>query len=167
MNENEKVIERFYAAFGQRDAEGMVACYDPEATFSDPVFPALKNGEPFAMWRMLCERAEGLVIRASRIEANEKTGKAHWDADYKFSATGRQVHNRIDARFVFRNGKIIEHVDAFDLWAWSAMALGTTGKLLGWSPIVRRGIRRKAGQGLRQYIEKRGASATAPVSSST
>jgi ketosteroid isomerase-like protein len=38
---NAALIERFYAAFTRRDPSGMLACYHPEVTFSDPVFPAL------------------------------------------------------------------------------------------------------------------------------
>ena len=39
-------------------------------------------------------------------------------ATYTFSATGRTVVNRIRARFDFRDGKIVRHVDSFDLWRW-------------------------------------------------
>ena len=39
------------------------------------------------------------------------------------------------------DGKIIDHRDEFDLWKWSAQALGLPGKLLGWSPMVKSRIR--------------------------
>ena len=38
---NAVLIGRFYDALGRRDASEMVACYAPDATFSDPVFPEL------------------------------------------------------------------------------------------------------------------------------
>ena len=76
------------------------------------------------------------------------TGSAHWDADYTFSLTGRQVHNVIDATFELRDGKIVRHKDVFDLWRWAGMALGAKGKLLGWAPPVQNAIRKQGMKGL-------------------
>ena len=59
----------------------------------------------------------GVEISFSGIEADDKTGRAHWEAIYNFSETGRRVHNKIDARFEFRDDKIIRHADTFDLLA--------------------------------------------------
>jgi hypothetical protein len=67
------------------------------------------------------------------------------------------VHNRIDARFRFRDGKIVEHVDTFPLWKWASMALGAKGTLLGWLPAVQAKIRAQADKGLRAYLGQRGA----------
>ena len=154
MHPNAKTLQDFYACFGRRDAGGMVACYDPSVAFSDPVFPDLKGAEAIAMWRMLCERAKDLRIEASAIEADDGKGRAHWDAWYLFSKTGRQVHNQVDATFEFREGKIVRHADRFDLWRWAGMALGLKGRLLGWAPFVQRAIRKEADGGLRDYIRK-------------
>lgn len=65
------------------------------------------------------------------------------------------MHNVIDARFTFRDGKIIRHVDSFDLHRWAAMALGPAGRLLGWLPPFQNGIRKKAAAGLDAYMAKR------------
>lgn len=154
MHPNAQVIRDFYDAFGRRDAEAMVACYAEDVEFSDPVFPNLRGDEARGMWRMLTSRAKDLKIVASAIEADDTTGKAHWDADYPFSATGRFVQNRIDARFTFRGGKIVRHVDSFDLWKWSGMALGLPGKLLGWTPMLQGKIRKNADAGLRAFLKK-------------
>src|SRR5689334_36845 len=155
MHPNAKIIEDFYAAFGKKDAEGMLAFYDGAVEFSDPVFPRLKGEEAFGMWRMLCERAQDFSLEASGIEANDTSGKAHWEAHYTFSATGRKVHNRIDARFTFKDGKIIRHQDSFDLWAWAGMALGLKGRLLGWTPFVQGAIRKQADAVLSAMLKKR------------
>lgn len=157
MHPNAKVIHDFYEAFGRRDAEAMVACYAEDVEFSDPVFPALRGDEARGMWRMLTGRAKDIKITASAIEADDSSGKAHWDADYTFSATGRFVNNRIDARFTFRDGKIVRHVDSFDLWKWSGMALGLPGNLFGWSPPLQNKIRKNADAGLRAFLKKRAA----------
>lgn len=86
--------------------------------------------------------------RVLGVWADDRTGRAHWDARYDFSATGRKVWNRIDARFEFADGKIIRHTDTFDLWKWAGMALGLKGKLLGWLPPVQHVIGKTAMKGL-------------------
>lgn len=154
MHPNATTIETFYACFGKRDAEGMIACYAPDVEFSDPVFPRLVGEEAFSMWRMLAGRAADLRVEASGIDADDTSGRAHWEAYYTFSQTGGKVHNRIDATFVFRDGKIVRHTDRFDLRAWASMALGLKGKLLGWLPAVQNAIRANADKGLRAYIGK-------------
>src|SRR5438067_2327595 len=123
MHANAKLIETFYTCFKNRDSQGMVACYHPDIHFSDPVFQDLHGPQAGAMWRMLGQGVSGVEISFSGIEADDKTGRAHWEAIYNFSETGRRVHNKIDARFEFRDDKIIRHADTFDLWAWAGMAL--------------------------------------------
>ncbi len=156
MHDNAALLTRFYTAFSERDGDAMAACYHPDAEFSDPVFPELKGKEPGAMWRMLTARADDLVVRFSGIEADDTAGKAHWEADYTFSATGRFVKNVIDAEFTFEDGLIRTHVDTFDFYRWSRMALGTTGLLLGWTPIVKNKVRGQAGAQLQKFIAKHG-----------
>ncbi len=151
---NEALIHTFYEAFAKRDAEGMAACYHTDIRFSDPAFPKLEGPAAGAMWRMLCERGADLEIVHSQVTASDAEGSAHWDATYTFSATGRKVHNRIDAAFKFKDGKIIEHRDTFDLWAWSRMALGMKGTLLGWSSLVRNKVQGQAGGQLKKFMAK-------------
>ena len=148
---NAALIARFYDALGRRDAATMIACYAPDATFSDPVFTALDAAGVAAMWRMLCARGKDLHVVASDIDADDATGRAHWVATYTFSATGRRVENRIDARFTFRDGRIVRHEDRFDLRRWLAQALGVKGVLLGWLPAVQRATRTQAARALAQW----------------
>ena len=96
----------------------MAACYQPDATFRDPVFE-VKGGEVADMWTMLCERGRDLTLEWRDVRADDATGAAHWEPRYTFSVTGRPVHNRIDSRFTFRDGKIATHVDSFSLWRWT------------------------------------------------
>lgn len=152
---NAALIERFYRAFQQKDGEAMAACYHPDVEFSDPVFTDLKGSRAGDMWRMLTGRAKDLTLEFSDVHADDTTGRAHWEARYTFSATGRPVHNIIDATFTFRDGKIVRHVDRFDLWRWAGMALGMKGKLLGWAPFVQGKIRAQAAQGLDAFIAKK------------
>jgi ketosteroid isomerase-like protein len=154
MHPNEELIDRFYKAFARRDHATMAAAYHPDARFSDPVFPDLDHAGVTSMWRMLCERALDLELTHRDVRADDKKGSAHWDADYTFTATKRRVHNSIDATFEFRDGKIIRHYDVFDFWAWSRMALGPAGVVLGWTSIIQNKVRRQAGENLARFREK-------------
>ena len=131
------IIENFYQAFDALDSEGMVKCYHSEVKFEDPAFGMLTGEKAKNMWRMLCSSQKGknFKVEVSGIEYNEVTevGRAHWEAHYLFSKTGRKVHNIIDAEFKIKDGKIIEHIDRFDLYSWSKQALGLSGYLIGWS----------------------------------
>jgi len=151
MHPHAALIESFYTAFAARNAVGMVACYHPDIHFSDPVFPDLHGEHAGRMWRMLCARGKDLEIHFSGVTADDSQGAAHWEAVYTFSATGRTVHNKIDASFRFADGLIVSHTDHFDLWKWSAMALGLKGSLLGWTPLVRNAIRQQAARGLDRF----------------
>jgi len=157
MHPNARLIETFYTSFQKRDAERMVACYHPDVRFSDPVFHELVGARACAMWRMLCGRAKELEIEFRDVQADDRTGSAHWEARYLFSATGRKVHNVIEAKFELRDGKIVRHADTFDLWRWAGMALGPRGKLLGWLPPVQRAIHAKAIAGLDEFERSRAA----------
>jgi ketosteroid isomerase-like protein len=159
MHPHAELIHTFYARFQKRDADGMVACYAPDVQFSDPVFRDLRGARAGAMWKMLCERGKDLELEVSGVEANDQVGRADWQAWYTFSGTGRSVHNRIVARFEFAGGKIRRHQDSFNLWKWSAQALGPKGSLLGWAPPVQGAIRRQAEKTLTDYIAKRGLGA--------
>ena len=134
-------IEKFYKAFQENDAEGMASCYHKDIVFEDPAFGVLIGQKAGNMWRMLCENlkedSESNVL-ASNIEANETTGKAHWEAHYTFGKTKRKVHNSIDAKFEFKDGLIINHTDSFDLYKWSKQALGFTGVMIGWTSFFKK-----------------------------
>ena len=154
MHPNEALIHRFYTCFQARDAGGMQACYHPEVTFRDPAFGELDAARAVAMWHMLCARAADLDIRCSDVRANDVEGSARWSALYTFSQTGRRVDNRIDARFVFRDGLIVRHEDSFSFWRWSRQALGPVGLLLGWTPLLRNRVSATANRGLARYMRE-------------
>jgi hypothetical protein len=149
-------IERFYAAFARLDGAAMQACYAPDARFDDEVFALQGARQIGGMWRMLCEATRTQGAAHWRLEASAITERsAHWEAHYLFSATGRLVHNRIDAEFGFdETGLITHHCDRFDFWAWSRQALGTPGLLLGWSPWLRAKVRAQAMSRLERHLAR-------------
>lgn len=153
MNQNQKTIARFYTAFQQSDGAAMAACYHPEIVFLDPVFPLLHGKRAMAMWAFLTQRPADPKDRTfGNIEADDDKGSAHWEAKYIFPQTGRRVHNKIDARFEFKDGKIIKHVDTFNFWKWSAMALGPIGLLLGWTGFLKSKVRKQVQAKLDEFI---------------
>jgi limonene-1,2-epoxide hydrolase len=159
MHANAELLTRFYTAFAALDADTMAACYAPEARFQDEVFHLNGREEVTGMWRMLCAatRAKGMdawSLQFRDIDADDRSGRAHWEPRYRFSATGRRVHNIIDGVFEFRDGRILAHRDRFDFWRWSRQALGPAGWLLGWSPLLRRKVQAQAMRNLRVFLDK-------------
>ncbi|MBV7572912.1 nuclear transport factor 2 family protein [Pseudomonas sp. PDM32] len=148
---NSALITRFYQAFQRLDAEAMAACYSDDVVFSDPAFGELRGRDAGDMWRMLTTRAKDFSLTFDQVHADGRTGGAHWVATYLFSQTGNTVVNDIQARFIFRDGRICEHHDSFDLWTWSRQALGFKGLLLGWTPLVRNAVRAQALKGLKAF----------------
>lgn len=155
MTTNEQLIRDFYDAFGQRDGAAMGEAYHDEATFADPVFPDLDADGVRAMWAMLTERGADLKVEMTHVDVGEKNGTASWEAWYTFSATGRKVHNAVNASFEFRDGKIYRHVDDFDFYRWTRQALGPMGVLLGWTPMIQNKIRNTASGQLEKYRAKK------------
>jgi hypothetical protein len=62
------------------------------------------------------------------------------------------VHNKIDAEFEFKDGKITKHTDTFDFWKWSRQALGAVGLLMGWNPLFQSMMQKKLRQRLDDFI---------------
>jgi len=151
--ENLATIERLYDALGRADGETMADCYAPSATFTDPVFVGLSDGEPGDMWRMLTSRAQGMTVELLEHETEgSDRGSAHWVARYTFAQTGRPVVN--DVRSVFRfdgSGRIVDQQDDFDFWRWARQALGRSGLLLGWTPVLQHQVRDRARAGLEAF----------------
>jgi len=149
---NAELIRRFYAAFAALDGDAMAELYAPDALFSDPVFVDLRGEEPGAMWRMLTGRADDLKVELLEHEADGDRGSARWIAHYTFTQTGRPVENHVRASFRFADGLIAEHRDEFDFHRWSRQALGAPGLLLGWTPLLRAAVRRRARAGLDEFM---------------
>ena len=152
--DNTELIRRFYAAFGERNGDAMAALYASGARFSDPVFQDLRGKEPGAMWRMLTGRSDDLTVELLEHEASGDRGSARWLAHYTFTQTGRPVENDIRASFRFADGLIVEHRDEFDFHRWARQALGTSGLLLGWTPLLKAAVRRRARAGLDEFLAR-------------
>lgn len=144
MHPNAELINRFYSAFAERDHATMAAAYADDAVFQDPVFGELDAEGVRAMWRMFLTSGNDIDLSYGDVIADDVSGSARWEARYKFPKTGRDVHNKISARFAFRDGLIVRHDDSFDLYRWARMALGPVGMALGWSPPVQNKVKSQA-----------------------
>jgi len=152
---SKELITKFYKAFSELDSTTMVSCYHNDIEFTDPAFGTLKGERAKAMWVMLCKNAQDLKIEFSKVEATENTGSAHWDASYTFRKTGRPVLNKIDAQFKFKDGKIIKHIDSFDLHNWAKQAIGFQGLLLGGTSFFKKKLHQQTNGLLDKFIKSK------------
>lgn len=146
------LIQNFYSSFEAKNYRNMQSCYHDEIIFHDPVFQELEGKAAMAMWHMLVSNAKELHVSFHHAVADDEQGKCTWEADYIFSATNKPVHNIINASFAFKDGKIYRHNDHFPFWKWTRMALGTTGNLLGWTPLLQNKVRQQAATSLKKFI---------------
>lgn len=161
MQANQQLIERFYSAFQRLDHKTMNDCYSDDIVFHDPVFLLLKGDEVKAMWEMLCRNAKDFSLTFSDIRSEDNEYyTCNWTASYTFSKTGRKVVNKIRAFMRIKDGKIIEHSDAFRLSTWLAQALGWKGYWLGWTGFMKRAVQKNARKNLVNFIEKKQAQGT-------
>jgi ketosteroid isomerase-like protein len=152
----EQQIKKFYEAFAALDGAGMASCYHDEIVFEDPAFGKLRGEKAKNMWKMLCEsqKGKGFKVEASAIRMEGSQGRAHWEARYTFSQTGKKVHNIIEAEFEFQDGKIIRHTDRFNLYRWARQALGFQGILLGWTPLFKNKLQAQTNRMLTKFEQK-------------
>ena len=154
-NDDLALVTRLYEAFQRGDGEAMAACYTETATFRDPVFRLGPDAPgPGHMWRMLTSQAKDLEVRFSDIREEGGIIRAHWEADYTFSATGKKVFNVIEATIRVEDGLIVDHTDDFDLTKWTRMAFGVLGWCIGWTSFFQNKIRAEAAKNLDKWLSR-------------
>lgn len=153
FTELKELINKFYTAFNQLDSEAMVACYHDDIVFKDPAFVELKGEHAKNMWHMLCESQKGQDFKVTHSEVTEDS--AYWEAFYTFSRTGRKVHNKVHAKFEFKDGLIIKHSDHFNLHKWAKQALGFSGAILGWTSVFQKKLQGQTNHLLNKFEQKR------------
>ncbi|TCK69114.1 ketosteroid isomerase-like protein [Winogradskyella wandonensis] len=150
------LIEKFYDAFQKLDSEAMTSCYHQEVVFKDPAFGVVKGKDAKNVWRMLCASQKGKDFKVKFYDINIYDDKvfATWEADYIFSKTGREVHNKISAEFEFKDGLIIRHTDRFNLHKWATQAFGFKGWLLGGTSFFKRKLQKQTNALLDKFEKK-------------
>lgn len=155
-----KLIQKFYEDFHHLDAESMATAYHKDIIFFDPAFGTLHGQRASNMWRMLCASQKGKTFEVTLkdVLCNDNLATAKWEARYIFSKTGRPVHNIISASFKIEEGIIIEHHDHFSLHKWASQAMGTKGKLLGWTPVFKYQLQKQTNLMLDKFEASRSGS---------
>ena len=152
---NSDTIKKFYTSFANGDAKGMIECYHENVVFQDPVFGTLKGLRAHKMWEMLLSNKKASAkISYSGIKSTNENGQAKWIAEYLYGEKKRPVINKVSAAFKFKDGKIIEHIDTFDLWKWTRQAMGIVGVLMGWTPMIKSKIQKTVHTRLDKFIDK-------------
>jgi SnoaL-like domain len=156
MNNDERLVEKFFMAFKKFDANTMNACYSEDVAFYDPMFELLRGNAARSMWMMLSKSAREFSLEYDSIK-NLEDGyyTCNWCASYTFSKTGRGVVNKIKAHFKIENGLIIEHSDAWSIQKWSEQAIGFMGKFFGWAGFFRKKLKNTAKRNLMDFIAKK------------
>ncbi|HSU15019.1 nuclear transport factor 2 family protein [Longimicrobium sp.] len=156
MHPNAELLNRLYTCLAHKDADGMAACYDPDATFHDIAFDLKGRDRIRAMWGLV-HHAQGFKAAFKVIDADDEKGTAELVDQYVFGGTGRHVRNVIHSEFTFRNGLITGHRDTCDAFSWGVQALGPVkGALTYLVPALRRRTARKK---LDSFIRKHPAQA--------
>ena len=152
--DHHKLIKKFYTSFSDGNSKEMVECYHENIVFQDPVFGTLKGERAIKMWEMLLsKKKDDTKISFDNIQTSVKNGKANWVAEYVYGQNNRKVINRVSTDFKFKEGKIIEHIDTFDLWKWTRQAMGILGYLIGWTPFMKSKIQKTTNKKLDKFIE--------------
>jgi hypothetical protein len=126
---NALLLRRLFTSLDARDHQAMTECYASSATFRDIAFDLSDRRGIAAMWRMICTKSP-VKVTIEHIEADDRTGCARIVDNYTFSDTKLPVVNRIESRFRFEGGRIVEHRDACDERKWAEQAFGPGPK--GW-----------------------------------
>lgn len=155
MNENARLLDKFYRNVQAHDHMAIAYCYHPGATFEDIAFMLPNKKMIQAMWHMI--KYSDLRVSYNIEKADESNGAAVWIADYTFKDTGRPVHNNLRSRFEFKDGLIFSQVDDCDPWTWGMQALGPAKGFLSWlvPGIRRKKAMDKLGDFIKQHPEYR------------
>jgi ketosteroid isomerase-like protein len=151
------LVRRFYDAFARCDAEAMADCLHPDISFSDPLFPNLRQDQVAQMWRMLLASAarhpQDFSLSYDLVFVEERKAQVHWQATYRYSGT-RKVHHKVLSTLSFWDGLIVRHVDGFDFYPWARQALGPLGLLMGWNAKFRASVQVAADKQLRVFSNR-------------
>jgi hypothetical protein len=130
MHDNERLIAGLFEALNKHDHIAIAKYYAENAYFEDIAFNLRGRKEIHAMWHLIC--ATDISVTVEALSASGSSGKVTVIEKYTFTDTGRPVVNKIEGRFVFRDGLIMEHHDTCDPLAWARQAFGgVKGELAG------------------------------------
>lgn len=133
VSRTEQVARAFYDAFCAGDVATLERLYAPDVRFQDEIFSFQDRAGTMGMWRILLA-SEGARFRYELLSTQGETAKVRWLADYELF--GRPIHNVIEATLTIREGRVVDHKDAFSWERWSRQAF-PLGGLPTWGPVER------------------------------
>jgi SnoaL-like domain len=157
------VVGRFFEAFAASDWQTMARCYHDKASFSDPVYPDLREERIVYMWHQLLGGIEtskskrgskkssslnNLKLEYRVLFGDERKAQVQWTATYLYEK--RSVSNQVLSTLAIWDDKIVRQVDEYNFWRWSRQALGLTGLAFGAMPWYQRSVQRSAQSRLEQ-----------------
>ena len=151
----EAIIHKFYSAFRKRDAKTMAECYHEQIEFSDPAFGTLNGTEAALMWKMLCRSAKDLRLNYQIRSVSDSHARIQWEAFYTYGKNKRKVHNKVEARLEFEDGKIIRHKDKYSLWKWAAQTMGLNGVIIGGTSFFKKRLQKQSREMLQRFLSKK------------
>jgi hypothetical protein len=164
------VVGRFFEAFALGDWQSMARCYHDKASFSDPVYPDLREERIVYMWHQLLAAATTAESKGSSNNAlclnnlqleykvlfgDERKAQVQWFATYQYGK--RPVRNEVLSTLAIWDDKIVRQVDEFNFWRWSRQARGLPGLAFGAMPWYQRSVQRSAQSRLEQAAGTIGA----------
>lgn len=155
MHANAALLNKLFTALRERDHATMASCYHPDARFRDIAFDLDGRTQIHSMWRMIC--SGDIKAEFEVLDADDHAGRVRLAETYHFGASkdppkpGRPVHNAIESRFLFKDGKIQQQDDDCDAKEWARQAVGgIAGFLAGRIRLLRS---RKAKAKLAKFAE--------------
>ncbi len=156
MDINKTIIEKFYMAFQHLDVHGMNQGYSEQVIYSNPIVGLLHNDEVRDMWKIFFNNAKNISIHFSEIELlDQEYATCKWHIEYTFSKSARKIAVQAKSFMRLREGRIIEHSDAFRLSTWIGQAYGWKGFLFGWTGFMKRRIQLKFRKSLLRYNQEK------------
>jgi hypothetical protein len=151
------VVGRFFEALALSDWQTMARCYHDKASFSDPIYPDLREERIVYMWHELLAAATDnapkekstnrlnltdLLLEYRILFGDERKAQVQWTATYRYGK--RSVRNEVLSTLAIWDDKIVRQVDEYNFWSWSRQALGLPGLVFGAMPWYQRSVQRSA-----------------------
>jgi hypothetical protein len=137
-----QLIVRFFEAYNQNDWQSIARCYHDKASFSDPIYPDLREESIVYLWfdRLATRKKVDLKFRV--VFADERKVQVEWSGLSPLH--GRSVRINGLSTFALWDEAIVRHVDEYSFVDWSRQALGWKAWLMGGLRFYQTRVQRSA-----------------------
>lgn len=157
--QNEEVVREFFLAYREHAYPRMRALLSSNIHFKDFAFD-IEGQRVFAMWQWFCTRSDPVEVPwFGNVKTHGNDVTADYRAEYLYGEAKRPVNYVIRAKFVLKDGLIVDHHDDGDIRVWSRQALGRLASAFSWNPIFKLFIRWQARKKLEAFMGYQNSSA--------